>query len=272
MKKLFQSKRLGQVFLKDRNILDKILASAKLQPTDVVVEIGCGEGWLSAALAKTCATLYIFEIDPRFLAITKDRLSAYSHVVYCEGDVIKNTFLPISSPLFKVVANIPYQISAPITKLLINATTQLSVAVVMVQKEFAQKLIALPNTRLYTSFSLYCQYHLQIRLLFHVSKTCFRPIPKVDSSVIEIIPRTSKPLPVEEEDVFFSMVRSAFWARRKTLFNCLKHSPYLTLDPLFGQDTDMAPFLTRRGETLGLSEFLCLYHILKKYRLHLNIS
>lgn len=259
MEKKWQNKRLGQVFLKDQNNLNRIVAAAELTEKDSIVEVGCGEGWMSYQLAKLAGELYILEIDSDFLAMTQERLQEFSTVHYLLGDALKTTLAPVTAKRFKMVANIPYQISAPLIKMLISENQRLERAVLLVQKEFAKKLVAPPGSELYTSFTLYTQYHFEITYLFDVSRQCFRPVPRVDSAVVLLRPRAEPLFPLKNKTIFFDMIRSAFSSRRKTLVNCLANSPYLTIDPQF----KTAPFLLAnpniRGEVLSLDQYYQLF-------------
>ncbi|MFC1771551.1 16S rRNA (adenine(1518)-N(6)/adenine(1519)-N(6))-dimethyltransferase RsmA [Candidatus Margulisiibacteriota bacterium] len=239
-------------------IIHKIILTSCLSKKDVVVEIGCGEAWLSKAIIDIVNTLYVYEIDPKFMEIAHERLHGYDNVTYVLGDVLKTGFHRIKEDNYKIIANIPYYISAKIIKLIIENRNSISKAVIMVQKEFADKLCAKPGSKVYTSFTLYSHFYLEAKQLFKVSKSCFRPVPKVDSCVVEFVPRKEALFKVEE-DVFFSIIRSAFSTRRKKLINCLAKSPYLELKPGF---KDIAFFENNelvRGEELGLKEFYELY-------------
>lgn len=253
-----QKKSLGQVFLKDQNVLDRIITNAQITSSDIIVEIGCGEGVLSERCAALAKKLYIIEIDPYFLNQTRERLKQYRNIEYILGDVLEVGFEAIQEDSFKMIANVPYYISAKIVKLIIQNRARIHAAYLMFQKEFAQKLIAKPNTELYTSLTIHAEYYLDSRYLFTVSKNSFFPRPKIDSAVICITPKESLPFEVNEL-LFFNIVRSAFWGRRKTLLNCLLKSPYLSLNPKFKE----IPFFQKnpdiRGETLSLQQFGELY-------------
>ncbi len=258
-----QNKRLGQVFLKDQNVLNKIVESAQISSEEVVVEIGCGQGWLSLNLAKRCRKLYIIEIDPYYMAETQERLKEFSNVQFISGDVIRTGFGQIEEPRFKIVANLPYQISAAFVKLLITEKLRIKETVLMVQDEFAKKLVSKPGEGLYSSLGVYASYFLLTEYLFKVSRSCFRPVPRVDSAVIRIRSLEAPPFEVEEE-VFFSLVRSAFWGRRKTLVSCLSKSPYIKMDSAFKQLPFFQKNATIRGEILSLQQFYEVYQVLKE--------
>lgn len=249
--------KLGQVFIKDKNIFEKIIRYADIQPDNIVVEIGCGEGYLSAEMAKKCKKLYIIEIDPRCIELTVPKLP--ENVTIIEADILKTGFSEITEPRFRVIANIPYYISAPIVKVLIDYKDKLDSAILMVQDEFARKLLAAPGQKDYGSFSVYTRYFFHTDWLFPVSRTCFRPIPKVESAVIRMTPHENPPFECDI-DLFSSIVRSAFWGRRKTLSNCVTNSPYLSH---LGLKAATIPFFTKhpavRGETLSILQFYELY-------------
>ncbi len=245
-------------------MLHRILKASQITSDDHVVEIGCGEGFLSLLLAQNSHRFSIFEIDPHFLEMTQQRLSEYPHVQFHLGDVLSQSFLDVESPTFKVVANIPYYISAPIIKQLITHRNRIESATLMVQDEFAQKLAAKPGSSLYTSLAVYSHFYAETSYLFKVSKTCFRPVPKVDSAVISWTPRKT-PLFEVNEALFFKLVRSLFWGRRKTISRCLTDSPYVSLSPSFKQDPAFAPFAPLRGETLDISQFYAVYQAVLPY-------
>lgn len=256
--------KLGQVFLHDENIIRKIIDAACPSKHDHIVEIGCGDGILTEALADRAEHVTVFEIDPTCIAKTQIRLGDRPNITYVQGDFLK-TAHQISawrSP-FKVVANVPYYISTPIIKTLMNHQTHLTQAWIMVQKEYALKLIAKPGSPMYTSFSIYAAAHWAIEVLFHVSKQSFYPVPKVDSSVI-----TLKPTPsaiTGDSNQFFAMVQSGFWGRRKPLKSALSKSPWITMDPAFKSLPYFEANPTIRAESLTLQDFLQLYEEMVPY-------
>lgn len=253
--------RLGQVFLKDANICRKIIEAAALSDADFVLEIGCGAGDLTVFLQEKTKQMSVVELDPVCIEKTKDRLPDAS-IQFFHQDVLDFDFGLVPSPM-TVVANIPYYISAKIIKRLIDHRSQIKRAIIMVQKEFADKLVAPPGDHLYTSLSVYTSFFYEVRFLFKVSKTCFLPVPKVDSAVIELVPKVE--VPSFEDESFFNMVRSVFWGRRKPLASALSKTPYLKLDPAFKDTPFVREHGKRRGEMLSLAEFLVLYQDIAKF-------
>lgn len=259
-----QKKKWGQVFLKDNNMQKKIVDVSGCDNQSIVVEIGCGEGDLSEWLVKRSRYVYIVEIDPDCKRETQERLSAFSNFSFIDGDILKVGLAAIQEESFSVVANIPYNITAKIIKMLIRYKRRLRHATLLVQAEFADKLIALPNTDSYTSLGIYTSYHFKVKKNLFVPKTCFKPIPKVDSAVITLEPRRT-PLFDVDEPLFFSIIRTAFWGRRKTLLKGLLNSPYVQID----DKIKMCPFFIDRpqvrGEVLSIVEFYEIYQQIHPY-------
>ena len=199
--------RLGQVFLKDKNILRKIVQAVPLSSDDVLVEIGCGHGDLTVQLAPFCQRLVVFELDGSCIEQTKRRCAQFSHIEFVHQDILTVALTDWITTPCRLVANIPYYISAKILKWMIQYRSLLRSAHLMVQKEFAQKVTALPQSSLYTSLTVYLSYYFAAKKCFDVSRNCFRPIPKVDSSVIALLPNTKSP-DLEDSTLFFEIGRA----------------------------------------------------------------
>ena len=247
------SHRLGQVFLHDANILTKLMTCVTRQDTQHCVEVGCGDGILSEALARVSTRLSIIEADKDCLDATRLRLgTTQAHIQYYHADIRQFPGANLQPQPYQWVSNLPYYISAKFMQKLVAERDLWQTATLMLQREFAQKLVALPGDKLYSSLGLYCQYYLAIQYEFAVSKTCFYPVPAVESAVITCRPNTDL-IPVNT-DVLFRIIRSAFWGRRKPLLSALKKSPYFTWLPDY--EATLTPLLGRhRGETLSLENF-----------------
>ncbi len=256
-----QKKSLGQIFIKDQNIIRKIIKTADISSKDNIVEVGCGDGWFSLAIAEKAKALHIIEIDSRFLVQTQLRLKDLTTISYELADILKDEFGSVPFKSYRVIANIPYYLSAKFMQLLVKKREFIQSAYIMVQDEFAKKCKAKPGMGDYTSLTIYTSFYYEISYEFKVKRTCFRPIPKVDSAIIKLTPKSTL-LNVDEE-LFFTIVRTAFWARRKTLLNTLLKGPYLECDPsikeieFFQKDSEI------RGEVLGLEDYYELYTQLK---------
>ena len=217
-------KRLGQNFLVDRNIRRKMVAACALSACDTVLEIGSGSGEMTEILADSAARVFALEIDPSLCALLKEKLGAKSNVHIINQDVLKfdfAEFLAQRCASVKVVGNIPYYISSPIIERLFECRSGIADIFLTVQKEFAERLAATPGTSEYSSLSVFAQYHSRPKILFTVKRTCFYPVPKVDSAFIRLAPGAVFERLPEDEPYFFKVVRSAFGKRRKTLRNSL---------------------------------------------------
>ena len=256
--------KLGQVFLHDTNILGKIIDAAGLTPETSSVEIGCGDGILTEALANQSRQLTVYEIDEICIAKTQKRIGHRPNVQYISGDFLETsgTLSALLGPL-KVVANVPYYITSPIIKHLIPHLAKLDSVILMVQKEFANKLIAPPGTALYTSFSVYTKAHFKIDKLFTVSRNCFYPVPNVDSAVIRLTPA---PVAIPgDPTLFFAMVHSGFWGRRKPFQSALAKSPYIHAAPGFKDCPFFVSHPGIRAESLTLPDFIQLFSEIESF-------
>mmetsp|Transcript_31042 Transcript_31042/g.54500 ORF Transcript_31042/g.54500 Transcript_31042/m.54500 type:complete len:391 (-) Transcript_31042:211-1383(-) len=263
-KKLSQRKSLGQVFLRNQGVLNQILQHANLSNETDVVEIGCGLGVLTLPLAKNSRSLVIIESDSGFLNATlrKVPLEDKERVSGQHSDFTKVGFRNVPVERFVVVTNLPYQISTAFIQTVIAERSRVERCVAMVQKDFAERLAAPPGNKIYGSLSVFAQFYLEVKPLFDVSRESFSPVPKVDSQVIAIKPR-SKPLFDLNEDLFFRLVRSAFWGRRKKLAKCIRDAPLMKgLDPPPRKPSECSFFEFHpnvRGEDLSIAQFVEVY-------------
>ncbi len=252
------SHKLGQVFLIDHNVIDKIMNVASLTKEDHVLEVGCGDGILTSSLSQSCQSLTVIEIDQHCIDQTKKAVTESTNIEFIHNDVLKTPFDTLSSKKLTIVANIPYYLSAKFIQHCVIYKDCLKNIIIMVQKEFAQKLIAETGAKEHTSLSLYTQFYFDVTYLFTVSKNSFKPIPKIDSAMIQLTPKESPPFDVNEE-VFFKLINTAFWGRRKQLSSAIKKSPFISYEG----DVKTIQFLQQnpcvRGEKLSLADFYELY-------------
>lgn len=257
-------KSLGQNFLTEPNILRNIAAAAELTDEDCIIEIGPGIGALTEHLARSKGEVLAFEIDQRLIEVLDDTMSIYDNVTVVNEDVLKADVKTIANEVFtkegsvKVVANLPYYITTPIMMHLLMSGLSIESMVVMMQKEVADRITAVPGTKAYGSLSIAVQYYMNAELAFIVPKTAFVPQPNVDSAIIKLTKRVEPIVSVVDEDFFFEVTKSAFTQRRKTLWN--------NLISHFGKDEATKLWLEkslelsqidpkRRGETLSIQEF-----------------
>lgn len=255
---LHASKRLGQNFLIHGGTVEAIVETADICPGDRVLEIGPGIGTLTQGLAEAGASVTAVELDKKLPAVLAEMLSGYDRVRIVGGDILK-TDIPalMGEEPFKVVANLPYYITTPILLTLLERRLPITRIVTMVQREVAERMIALPGGRDYGALSVAVQYYTEPRLAIEVSPRCFLPPPAVESAVMDCVVRKTPPVAVEDEKHFFRVVRAAFGQRRKTIGNALK-SLGLPRDILQGALSKAGIDPLRRGETLSLSEFAAL--------------
>jgi 16S rRNA (adenine1518-N6/adenine1519-N6)-dimethyltransferase len=258
-------KRYGQNFLQDQAILQKIIDSNQLTPEDTVLEIGMGTGVLTAALAATGCQVIGVEIDLDLVPVLQEKFSANENVTILIGDFLKiaeGLFADIDKPI-KVIANIPYYITTPILEELLEYKNKITTITLMMQREVADRLIAAPSTKDYGSLTIFIQYFTDVSQVCAVPRTAFHPVPKVDSSVVQLVVRQTPLYPVVSERRFFKITRGAFWGRRKTLRNTLKQSPYThySQEMLDKIEADTGIDLNRRGETLSIEEFAKLANV-----------
>ncbi|MGX7111888.1 16S rRNA (adenine(1518)-N(6)/adenine(1519)-N(6))-dimethyltransferase RsmA [Gemella cuniculi] len=257
-------KSLGQNFLIDANILNRIVDGAGVNENVGVIEIGPGIGSLTEALAKKAKKVISFEIDSRLLPILSETLEDYSNVEVINKDILKVDVDEIITEKMAdcsqimVVANLPYYITTPILTHLIENTQKIDGYVVMMQREVANRLNAKIGTKDYNSLTILLNYYTNVEYLFTVPKKVFVPAPNVESAVVKIMTKQEKEFDVDGK--FFKFVRSCFVQRRKTLLNNLISS-YGKVKKQEFQDACIECGIesTRRSETLSLNEFYELY-------------
>jgi 16S rRNA (adenine1518-N6/adenine1519-N6)-dimethyltransferase len=222
-------KSWGQNFLHDRSVLERIVAAAGAGADDVVVEIGAGLGTLTGALARAeppPRRILAIEREPDMLSVLGAELGADTRVELVQADALAFDFAAARAaagrPLI-VVGNLPYQISSALVMMLLGAGARGDVAraVIMVQREMAQRLVAPPGSRTYGRPSVTVAQHAEARILFHVRPGSFHPAPSVTSSVMRLVPRATPLAPVRDPALFEAVVKQAFATRRKMLRRAL---------------------------------------------------
>ena len=207
--------RNTQVFLKDKNVMAKIVSAAKLEKTDIVLEIGSGDGRLTREIAPKVKTVYAIERDINLLDASKMALKGLTNISFVHGDALEVNFAP---EVNKIVSNLPYAISSPITTKIIYFLNKRpgSFAVLMYQKEFGERMLAIPGLRDYSMLSVFSQYTSEIEKITNVNKKCFRPTPSVDSVVLRLTPRH-----IDFDEGFLSFCRLLFQHKKKNLYSSI---------------------------------------------------
>ncbi|HEY8341629.1 MAG TPA: 16S rRNA (adenine(1518)-N(6)/adenine(1519)-N(6))-dimethyltransferase RsmA [Calditerricola sp.] len=259
-------KSLGQNFLVDRRVLERIVAAAELDRETAVLEIGPGVGALTEFLARAAGKVVAVELDRRLLPVLAETLAPYPHVHVVYGD-----FLDLDLPAFfaehfagwakrAVVANLPYYVTTPILFKLVEAREDVPLCVLMVQKEVAARLAAQPGTKDYGALTIAVQFYAEVDYVMTVPKHAFVPRPQVDSAVVRIRRRPAPLAAVPDERLFFRVVRAAFSQRRKTILNNLAHNLEKGGSRAAAQALLEASGIdpSRRAETLSIAEFVRL--------------
>ncbi len=255
------SKGLGQNFLVDKDIIDEIVKGSGVSKEDLVIEIGPGLGVLTAELAQRAGKVVAIEIDKRLLKILENLKSIYDNIDIINEDVLKLDLNRIIKDAgyskAKIVGNLPYYITTPIIMHILESDVSAESITVMMQKEVADRIRADAGSRTYAAISVTVQYRCKIEKVIEVSKESFSPMPKVDSTVLNLFPRSEPEVYIENEDMFFACIKSAFGQRRKTIQNSLGNMGFEK-----ARITEVLEYLNidvrRRAETLSVKDFAAL--------------
>ena len=222
MKKFKHKKSLGQNFLKNNEIINKIVNSVSVSEKDLIIEIGPGHGILTEALKILNANLICYEVDERlkkYLDKFNDEKTKIIYNDFLKTDITSDIKI-INYENIYIVANIPYYITTPIIEHIIDSKIDVSRMILMVQNEVANRICAKPKSKAYGSLTVYLNYFFEIEKLFVVDRKEFDPIPNVDSAVISLKKRVNK-YDVKNEEVFFKLITDSFKQKRKTIKNNL---------------------------------------------------
>ncbi|MDD3374953.1 MAG: 16S rRNA (adenine(1518)-N(6)/adenine(1519)-N(6))-dimethyltransferase RsmA [Candidatus Omnitrophica bacterium] len=251
-KPIHPKKYLGQNFLIDPNIINKIISASNLKSTDCVLEVGPGLGALTRKIAPEVKALIGVEKD-RTLAEELSKKISDSHVKIYNDDILTFDFLKLNKKI-KLIGNLPYYISSSIIEKLIENSQHISSAFITVQLEFAKRLIAKPGNKEYGSLTCFMQYHCEPRLLFKIKNSCFKPIPKVESAFVCLNFEKASPIKAENEDLLFKTIRQTFQQRRKTILNSLPNEYNKSQIKTILEKCNVSP--TSRAENLTLNDFI----------------
>lgn len=214
-------KKFGQNFLKDANILRKIVSLSKIEKETLVIEIGCGAGALTKEILKETNKYIGYEIDETLKPILESINQNIIFDDFLKRDVIKDINQFNYNELY-LIANLPYYITTPIITKVIENQMNVDKMVIMVQKEVGERFMANPNSKEYNSLTIYLNYYFNVYKLFDVNRNAFVPKPNVDSVVLCFEKRKEKYCP-KDEKLFFRLVKDSFVQKRKTLKNNLKN-------------------------------------------------
>lgn len=247
-------KSLGQNFLMDKNKINQIIESIEVGKNDLIVEIGPGAGAITKELIKKNCDVLCFEIDIRLKDILSKIDSDKLEIVYQDFLTINLSDYINYSKYKKIifVGNLPYYITTAIINKIIDYNHADEI-VIMVQKEVAERFMAKPNSKKYNSLSVFLQYHFNIEKVCDVSKNCFEPVPKVDSTVIKF--KKSNKYKVNNETVFYKLIKDSFTQKRKNLKNNLKSYDLIKIENILKK---INKDLTYRAESLTIEDFILI--------------
>jgi len=243
-------KRLGQNFVVNTDLLQRMISYASITKDDVVLEVGAGLGFLTHLLSRECKKVIAVEVDPKLIKMLREQLYGLQNVDLIEGDILR-----LSVPSFnKVVSTPPYSISSPLLFWLLER--KFDSAVLTFQKEFAERLVASVGSKEYGRITVTTYYRGEVELLDHVPRNMFYPPPDVDSMVVRLRPR-KPPFQVENEETFLELVQTLFTQRNKKVRNAIL--PFLHKRGIKGGDAlglaDSLPFHDKRVRGLAPEDF-----------------
>ena len=241
-------KRFGQNFLVDGNIIRKIVAAIAPKPGDNLVEIGPGLAALTRPVLEASGRLQVVEIDRDLIARLKDEFAGQPLQIH-QGDALEFDFAGLGADL-RVIGNLPYNISTPILFHLSDYAERIRDMSFMLQKEVVERMVAVPGSEDYGRLSVMLQYRYRVDKLFDVPPGAFRPVPKVTSAIVRLVPRPAQELGARDAALFGRIVAAAFGQRRKTLRNSLRGLVDQAVLAELGIDAGA------RGERLSVDDFV----------------
>lgn len=248
-------KSLGQNFLQDPNIINKIVEGLAINRDDTVVEIGPGRGALTELIIPQAGHTHLIEFDRDLVQHWQSRADKVDNLTVHGVDIMKfdlQAIIDTTPKKIKVIGNLPYNISSPVLFHLMRYAEAIEHQVVMLQKEVVERMASGSGNKQYGRLSVMLQQRYQIENLFKVPPTAFFPPPKVDSAIARLTPLRDIPHPVTDQTNFEKVVKQAFSMRRKTLRNTLKG--LLSSEQIESLDIDPSV----RAETLDVSDFAAL--------------
>ena len=258
------SKSLGQNFITDKHVIERIVEGAGPTEEDLVIEIGPGIGVLTAEAAEQAAKVVAIEIDSKLIPILDETLAEYDNVEVINQDILKADLNGIIDAQraqgsftgdVKIIGNLPYYITTPIIMHILENSIRAESITVMMQKEVADRIKASPGNKTYGAISAAVQYYCEVEQVVSVPKEVFVPRPKVDSAVLKLTIRKEKPVDLIDEKAFFACIKAGFGQRRKTLLNSLTGTYGLAKDEIRAILEDAGIDPVRRAETLNMNEF-----------------
>lgn len=262
------TKGLGQNFLIDSGVIEDIVEYAGLNEDIAVLEIGAGLGALTYALIQNSAHTTSIEIDNKLWDYLEEEFGEWQNFTLVKGDVLRVDLKQICEDLLSkadkiyLVANLPYHITTPIIMKFLEENLPINKIIVMVQKEVALRMSAEPCSKDYGALTVNLNTFADMRILFDIDPNSFMPMPKVDSSVIEIAIKEEKPIADADRDFFLKLVKAAFHSRRKKLANSVNLAIGIPKEKVQAGLASIGKDMEARAETLSPSEFIALARVL----------
>ena len=253
------NKSLGQNFLINDEVIEKIVDSANVNKEDLVIEIGPGLGTLTAKLLERAKKVIAIELDNRMISILNDRFSLFENFELINEDVLKVNLNEVihkeNVKSVKVVANLPYYITTPIIMKLLEDKLNIESITVMIQKEVAKRLTAQPGDKLSGAITYSVNYYCEPEEVIIVPNSSFIPEPEVESEVINLKIRKEPPIKVKNEELFFKLIKASFMQRRKTLLNGITNSGLMNKEETKELLAKVGLDERVRGESLSMQDF-----------------
>ena len=265
------SKKLGQNFLVDDSVIESIIESAEVNKKDLIIEIGPGLGTLTSKLLERAGKVIAVELDDRMISILEERFKLYHNFILLHEDILKVNLQELikqnkeNLENVKIVANLPYYITTPIIMKLLEDRLEIESITVMVQKEVADRITAVPGEKNSGAITYSINYYAEAEKVVFVNKDSFIPSPEVNSEVIKLQIRKEPVVKVLNEEIFFKVIKSSFMQRRKTLLNGLSNAGVLkNKEKLKEILNNMGLNSEVRGETLTIEQFAKLANLIVK--------
>ena len=269
--KITANKKLGQNFLIDDDVINKIIEASQISKDDLVIEIGPGLGTLTSKLLENAGKVIAVELDKKMITILEERFKLYNNFVLLNEDILKVDLRKLINDNIlnfkkvKIVANLPYYITTPIIMKLLEDRLNIESITVMVQKEVADRITAKPGEKLSGAITYSVDYYSKAEKIVFVDKKCFIPSPEVDSEVIRLVIREKPEIELLDEETFFKIIKASFMQRRKTLINGIMNSGIIKdkekikeIIEGIGLDVNI------RGEKLSIEQFANLANSIYK--------
>lgn len=260
--KIFLKKSLGQNFLVNKNIIEKIISYGELKKTDVILEIGAGVGTLTVELAKYSKKVIAVEIDKRFEKILREILKDFKNIEIIIEDILKIDLSSIIEKPFKIFGNLPYYVSGSFLGEYLKKEPHADLMILMLQKEMAERIMSKPGSKKFSPLSLLLELTYKVEVICSVPSHFFFPAPEVDSLLLKFkfSPKLDR---IRDKELFFRLIKSSFKCRRKYLINNLKREfPLYPWEEIFKK---LNIDIKERAENLSLENYIDLSNFIFKY-------